>query len=286
LKKSIDLFQQAIDADPNYALAYTGLADTYNVISSYNAGISSKQAHEGAERAARKALALDDSLAEAHAAMATALADGRKWTEAEREFQRALQLNPNSATAHYFFAFVLLVPEKRLDQALEEMRIALSLDPLSSIVNVNYAAALMAARRYPESLAQFQKALSLDPNFPPAHLKLSELYASTGKFADAVSEWQKFEPMPGSWNADTKGYGLLVATALLNDQKKTGYAPATFIASGFAVADDRANTFLWLDKAVAEEDDQLGGAIRYPMFDGIRSDPRYAAIMREIGPPE
>jgi Tfp pilus assembly protein PilF len=101
--------------------------------------------------------------------------------EGEREFQRALQLNPNSSNAHYFLAFVLLLPQNRIDQGLEEMRIALSLDPLSSILNVNYAAMLMAARRYPESLTQFQKALALDPNFPPAHLKVSELYATTGE---------------------------------------------------------------------------------------------------------
>jgi hypothetical protein len=107
-----------------------------------------------------------------------------------------------------------------------------------------------------------------------------------GKFAEAVSEWQKFESTPGSWSADAKGYGHLVTTALLNDQKQTGYAPASFIASGFAVAGDRENTFLWLNKAVAEQDDQLGGFVRYPLFDGVRSDPRYAAIMHQIGLPE
>jgi eukaryotic-like serine/threonine-protein kinase len=156
LKKSIDLFQQAIAADPNYALAYTGLADTYIVASSYGIGITPRQARLLADEASRKALALDDSLPEAHTTRAGALAMEWRWNEAESEFRRALELNPNSAAAHYFYAFSFLIPEKRVDQALEEFHIALSLDPLSSIVNTNYATALMVAGRYPESLAAFR----------------------------------------------------------------------------------------------------------------------------------
>jgi serine/threonine protein kinase/tetratricopeptide (TPR) repeat protein len=283
MKQSIDLFQQAIAADPTYALAYTGLADAYNVVSSYEIGVTAKQAHQLAEPAARKAIELDDSLPEAHTALAMGLANRRMWDDAEREFQTALRLNPNSAGAHYFFAFVLLVPEKRMDQALQEFQTALSLDPLSPIVNVNYAATLMAAHRYPESLAQFQKALELDPNFNPAHFKMSQLYAVMGRFSDAVSEYQKALPMAGSWNADAKSFGSLVATGLLDRRSKTGYEPESFIAIGFAVAGDREQTFAYLERAVQNEDDQLACVIRYPMFDGIRTDPRYADIMRRIG---
>jgi serine/threonine-protein kinase len=283
IRQSIDLFQQAIAADPTYALAYTGLADTYNVVSSYEIGITSRQAHQLAEPAARKAIELDDSLPEAHTALAMGLANRSKWDDAGREFQAALRLNPNSAPAHYFLAFTLLVPEKRFDQALEEFQTALSLDPLSPIINVNYAATLMAARRYPDSLAQFQKALELDPKFGPAHFKLSQLYAVMGRFADAVSEYQKTLPMPGSWNADAKGFGSLFAAGLMDRRSKTGYEPESFIAIGFAVAGDRQQSFEWLAKAVENEDDQLGTVIRYPMFDGMRSDPRYADLMHRIG---
>jgi eukaryotic-like serine/threonine-protein kinase len=283
MKQSIDLFQQAIAADPTYALAYTGLADAYNVVSSYEIGVTAKQAHQLAEPAARKAIELDDSLPEAHTALAMGLANRSKWDDAEREFQAALRLNPNSAAAHYFLAFVLLVPEKRLDQALQEFQTALSLDPLSPIINVNYGATLMAARRYPESLAQFQKALELDPNFNPAHFKASQLYAVMGRFSDAVNEYQKALPMAGSWNADAKGYGSLLAAGLLDRRSKIGYEPESFIAVGFAIAGDRQQTFAWLEKAVENEDDQLACVIRYPMFDGIRSDPRYPEIMRRIG---
>src|SRR5215471_6698767 len=124
LKKSIDLFQQAIAADPNYALAYAGLADTYNVAPSYGVGIDSKQALALADEASQKAVQLDDSLSEAHAARAGALAFNWRWAEAESEFRRAIEINPNSASAHYFYGFTLLVPRKRLDQALAELRIA------------------------------------------------------------------------------------------------------------------------------------------------------------------
>ena len=117
LKKSISLFQQAIAADPNYALAYTGLADTYNVAASYETGISPKQALLLSDEASRKALELDDSLSEAHAARASALANAWKWSEAEPEFRRALELNPNNAGAHYFYAFGFLLPEKRTDSS-------------------------------------------------------------------------------------------------------------------------------------------------------------------------
>jgi Tfp pilus assembly protein PilF len=102
--------------------------------------------------------------------------------------RRAIELDPNSANAHYLYAFGLLVPEKKFDQALEEFRTALALDPLSPIMNTNYAATLMDAHRYPEALAQFQKTVERDPTFRPAHHKLAHLYAATGDFANAVNE--------------------------------------------------------------------------------------------------
>jgi serine/threonine protein kinase/tetratricopeptide (TPR) repeat protein len=280
LKKSIDLFQQAIAADPNYALAYTGLADTYIVASSYGIGITPRQARLLSDEASRKALALDDSLPEAHTTRAGALAMEWRWNEAESEFRRALELNPNSAAAHYFFAFSYLIPEKRVDQALEEFHIALSLDPLSSIVNTNYATVLMVAGRYPESLAAFRKTLERDPGFGPAHYKLSQLYATMGRFPEAESEFQKFLSVPGSWSADAQGYTrMMLAVPPENDA-------VSAIALGFALAGDRDKAFEQLDKAFADQDDELIFGIRYPGFDSLRSDPRYADLMRRLGLPE
>jgi eukaryotic-like serine/threonine-protein kinase len=280
LKKSIDLFQQAIAADPSYALAYAGLADTYNVASSYGIGISSRQARMLADEASHKALELDDSLPEAHIARAGALSMAWRWKEAGQEYQRAIELNPNSAGAHYFYAFSYLVPLKRIDQALEEFRIALSLDPLSSIVNTNYATTLMVAGRYPESLAQFRKALDRDPGFGPAHYKLSQLLATTGHFAEAQTEFLKFVNIPGSWSPDAQGYNKLVlATSPELD-------PVAAIAVSFALLGNRDKTFEYLEKAFADQDDELIFCLRYPAFDSIRPDPRYADLMHRLDLPE
>ncbi len=278
LKKSIDLFQQAIAADPNYALAYTGLAETYTVAPAYGIGISSKQARLVADDATRKALELDPSLAEAHTARAMALCQAWKWNEAEQEFRRAIELNPNSANTHYFYAMEFLVSQNRLDQALEELRTAMSLDPLSPILHTNYASVLTMAHRYDESLAQFQKALLADPGFKPAHYKLSALYATTGQFGEAVSEYQKYSPTPGSFPPDAKGY-IAVILASKEDSMSV-------VAAAYGYAKDREKTFEYLEKAYAQADEELLLSIRLPAFDFIRSDPRYADLMRRVGLPE
>jgi eukaryotic-like serine/threonine-protein kinase len=277
LKKSIDSFQQAIAADPNYALAYAGLGDTYNVIPSYRAGITSRQATLLSDAATRKALELDDSLPEAHVARADFLTCTWKWREAEQEYRRAIELDPNSATAHYLYAFSLLVPEKRFDQALEEFHIALALDPLSPIMNTNLAATLMDAHRFPEALAEFHKTLERDPNFGPAHHKLSELLAATGDYANAVSELKKFANAPGSWSGDAKGFHDLALTAFNQPEQNT------WAALAFSVTGDRNRALDYLEKAVSNQEIEVILCIRYPSFDPIRSDPRYKAVMGRLG---
>jgi serine/threonine protein kinase/Tfp pilus assembly protein PilF len=280
LTKSINLFQQAIAADPNYALAYAGLADTYNVIPSYGTEITPRQAILLADEASRKALELDPSLAEAHAARASALTMAWRWGEAEPEFKRALELSPNSAAIHYFYGFIFLVPEKRTDEGLRELQTALSLDPLSPIVNTNYAATLMIAHRYPEAIAQFQKTSERDPNFGPAHLKLSFLYATMGRFAEANSEMQKFSHTPGNWSADAKGYNeqALIALPKLGEGDADADAALTF-----AVRGDRGKTFEYLERALSEQSTGLSLNIRYPALDPFLSDPRYADLLRRMG---
>jgi serine/threonine protein kinase/TolB-like protein/TPR repeat protein len=278
LKKSIDLFQQAIAADPNYALAYAGLADTYNIAPSY-IDLSSKQGVLLADEASRKALDLDDSLPEAHAARALALATAWQWSQAEHEFQRAIELNPNDSNAHYFYALAYLSPENRLDEAQAQFRTALSLDPLSSIINTNYAVLLMVAKHYPESLAQFQKVLDRDPNFGPAHYKLSQLYATTGRFPEAVTELRKIFSKPTPVTNDAKGYLDLMST--LQGTDRSG---AVAVAS--ALAGDKDHAFENLEKAYTDGDNELLICIRYPALDPLRTDPRYADLMRRFGLPQ
>jgi eukaryotic-like serine/threonine-protein kinase len=278
IKKSIELFQQAIAADPNYALAYAGLADTYNIAPGY-ISITSKQGEVLADEAARKAVELDDSLSEAHAARGFALANLKKWSEAEPEFRRAIELNPNNAAARYFYAFGYLDPQNRIEEALEQFRTALSLDPLSSIVNTNYAVTLMYARRYPEAVAQFQKVLARDPNFAPAHYKLSQLYATTGRFPEAVAELRKAFPKPTQVSEDAKGY---VRLSMLVEE--ADFSAAVGVAA--ALAGNRDQAFDYLEKAYSDGDTELLVAVRYPALDSLRSDPRFADLMRRLGLPE
>ena len=239
IKKSINLFQQAIAADPNYALAYSGLADAYSIAPSYT-DIGSRQGHLLAEEAARKALELDDSLPEGRAAYAWALSTLWKWSEAEPEFKRAIELNPNNATAHYFYALGYFAPEKRFDEALEQFRITLSLDPLSSIVAANYASVLMEANRYPEALALFEKLRERDPNFGPLHYKLSQLYASTGRFADAVREMSP--PGSGPRPGDAKTYRELMLAMEGSDRSAA-------VAVAYTLEGNHDQAFAYLEKA-------------------------------------
>ena len=279
LKKSIELFQQAIAADPNYALAYAGLADTYNIAASYDIGLTSKQTQALADDATSKALKLDDSLPEAHSARALALAAEWKWTDADAEFRRAIELNPNNAATRYFYAHTYLAPTKRFDEAFEQYRIALSLDPLSSIVNTNYALLLMEARRYPESLAEFKKVLERDPKFQPAHYKLSQLYATTGNFGDAVRELGKIMDSPVSSAPTAKNYVELA-------MKITGTDRSAAVGAAAALAGDRDMAFEYLNKAFTDGNDELPSVVRYPALDSIHSDPRYGDLMRRMGLPE
>ena len=284
IRKSIALFQQAIADDPNYALAYAGLADSYTVATGYGVVIQPTQAFKLANEAARKALVLDDSLSEAHTSLAMVLASTYKWSESEPEFRRAIELNPNDAKAHYFYGFLLLMPENRIDQSLEEFRVALSLDPLSPIVNTNYGLTLMVAHRYPEAIAQFNQLLERDPSFVPGHYYFSQVYASTGRYADAIAEMQKVakitgSTITGSFSLDAQGYVKLMANPGIT-------AAPTAIAFTYALAGDRNKAFEYLDKAYAEQDSEIMACIRFPALDSLHSDPRWAQFMAKLGLPQ
>jgi eukaryotic-like serine/threonine-protein kinase len=280
LKKSVDLFHQAIAADPNYALAYAGLAGTYNVIAAYNTGISSQQARQLSDEASLKALQLDDSLPEAHEARAMTLATSWRWSEAEREFQRALEMSPNSANAHYFYAFGVLMPLKHFDQALDEFRIALALDPLSPIINLNYGLTLMMAGRSTEATAQMESLVQRDPTFIPGHFYLSQIYDMDGRFADALAEFKKIDSLPGTYSPDAQGYAKFMVAS------QPHVANPANAALALAVAGDRDKAFEYLDKAFAVEDTELDLCLRLPGFNSMRSDPRYRELVRKMGLPE
>jgi TolB-like protein/predicted Ser/Thr protein kinase len=285
INASIDLFKQAIANDPSYALAYAGLADAYSVAPPYTL-MDSKEAGVLAQSAARKALELDPQLAEAHGAMAGALANELKYSEAGKEFQRALELAPNDPHFHYFYGFLYLLPMGRTDAALAEIRSALALDPLSPIMNANCAYTLYAAHRYDDALQQFRKSVELDPNFRPTHGKFSYFYAGTGQWAEAEKQYREWAPdrILRNTSPTAPGYAQLVRDNLAQISKQ-GHAPEMWWALASAAEGDRERAIEWIQKAVTNQDSEFSFDIRDPIFDFLRSDPRYVELMRGVGLP-
>jgi eukaryotic-like serine/threonine-protein kinase len=283
IRKSIDLFQRATKADSNYALAYTGLSQAYSISTGYGVVVQPAQAYAAADEASRKAVELDDRSSEAHTARGLAMGNLLKWDESAREFQRALALNPNDPSAHYFYAFIYLLPHKRIDEAVEHMQGALTLDPLSLVVNMNYGVTLHSAHRTPEAIAQLSKLVERDPAFGGGHYYLSQVLFAVGRYAEAVDEMKKMN-FPGvgnrQYSGNAKGY-----LQLLSDAGTRLVAPANF-AAAYAAAGDREKAFEYWQRAYSEQDTELFCTIRFPAFDPLRSDLRYKDMMRKLGLPE
>jgi TolB-like protein/predicted Ser/Thr protein kinase len=288
INQSIALFKQAIAADPAYAPAYAALADAYNIAPSWT-GMSEREANAQALTTVHKALELDPQLAEAHAALASALVINFEWAEAEKEFRRALELEPNNAQFHYAYAFLYLVAMGQMDAALAEFRNALLLDPLSGIINTNYAYTLSAAHRYDESVQQFRKTLQMDPNFFSANRKFAQTYAAMGKWAEADQQYRAFAVSVGNKNlpapsATAKGFAELYR-ANLTDMSKTGQVGDILWAISYAAEGDREQTMAWLQKSATNHGSEFPYEIRDPLFDFLRLDPRYIKLMHDVGLP-
>lgn len=292
LKKGIEEFHQAITVDPNYALAYAGLADSYIILSGYGS-MMPEEVFPTAKAAAMKALRLDEALAEAH----TSLAGVRAWYEwdwegAERRFNRAIELNPSYATAHLWYALTL-AGRQRLDEALIWIRRAEELDPLSVIINLNVARILYFARRYDEAVEQCLKVLEMQPDFALTHRRLGQIYAQQAVFDKAFAEFEKALAIePG----DSETMSALAFTCCLAGDRERAeqiltqvdaMAKQTFV-SPYSLA--RIHTGLG-NKDLAfellnETYRQQHGIIAYlqvePVFDSLRGDPRFEGLLRQI----
>jgi eukaryotic-like serine/threonine-protein kinase len=281
--KSVELFRQAVAADPNYSLAWAGLSTSYTVAGGYGELIPPAEAASMADEASRKAVALDDSSSEAHMARGNSLAILWKWNEAGAEFQRAITLNPNNANAHYFYAFNYFLPMNRLDEAHAEFRQALSLDPLASIVRTNYALSLAAAHKYAEADEQFDQVLERDPGFGPALFYQAQVFATEGRWAEAVATLRKgllVSRVTTPFSPDAKGFLDMMLT-----ENSQAPLPAN-VAVAYALAGQRDKAFEYLDKAYAQHDDELTDVIRFPAFDSVKSDPRWAALLKKLNLPQ
>src|SRR5271156_2119327 len=280
--KSVDMFRQAVAADPNYALAWAGLSTSYIVAAGYGRLIPPAKALVLAGEASQKAVALDGASSEAHVSRGNALASAWQWNEAEPEFRRAIEINPNNASAHYFCAFNYLLPMNKLDEAQEQFRLALALDPLASIIRTNYALTLMDAHKYSEARQQLAMVSEHDPDFQPVFFYLAQMQATQGQWPEAISELLKSGPKDESIKAnfppDAQGYADFMF-AIGKDA-----LPAN-IAVAYALAGNRDKAFEFLDRAYADQDDELTAVVRFPAFDSLHSDPRWAALLHKLGLP-
>jgi tetratricopeptide (TPR) repeat protein len=302
IKKSVDYFQQAIGKDPSYALAYAALAEAYILIPNYT-GASPHDAYPKARAAAVKALEMDETLAEAHTALAT-VNEEYDWNfpEAEKEFKRAIELNPNYATARQWYSEYLLTMG-RDEEAIAEMKRALELDPLSLIINAVLGYTYLDSRRYDQALEQLRKTIEMDENFPRAHLYLALTYQRKGMFEEAISESEKLSLLDGI----SPEQAAKEAAALREAYKKSGTTgfwrkqiefyernralgpsfvpPLSIAASYYAQVGDKDQAFALLEKAYEEREADVT-YLSSPIYDPIRSDPRFKDLARRIGLPQ
>jgi serine/threonine protein kinase len=294
LKKAVDFFAQATDEDPNYALAYAGLADAYDLMSEYGS-TPPKEGKPRARAAAEKAVALDDGLAEAHTSLAGSNADAWDWSGAEREFKRAIQLNPNYATAHQWYSD-LLAKTRRLEEALVEAKRAVALDPLSLPINRDLAVAYAFLGQDDMAIDQYRKTLQIEPSFASARGNLAVLLLAKGQYTEGLSEWQQevsilhnAEQTKAVVDAFRKsGYreAIEVNIRALIERSKREYVSPYYIAIWYALISENDNTFKWLNKAYEVRDDNVPLLRVEPGLRSIRSDPRCADLLRRMGLPQ
>jgi|HubBroStandDraft_4_1064222.scaffolds.fasta_scaffold52644_1 TolB-like protein/DNA-binding winged helix-turn-helix (wHTH) protein/Tfp pilus assembly protein PilF len=293
--KGIESFKQAIEKDPNYARAYAGLADCY-ILLGPNDILPAKEVYPLAKAAAQKALQLDDALAEAHASLGFVMVL-YDWNpaEAEKEFRRAITLDPNYATAHHWYAYDLAAM-KRSDEAVAEIRRALETDPVSPIINTDAGQILFLARRYDEAIAQCQKTIELDPQFNQVYWYLGLLYEQKGIFDQAFDALLKAPLGPSDWTHGTairaayrvsgiRSYWQARLAALDRQSKKQYISPWTF-AVVYARMGETDKAFENLEKAFDERYPSMVFVQIEPVFDSLRSDPRFADLLHRINPVE
>jgi TolB-like protein/Tfp pilus assembly protein PilF len=292
LKKSIDYFNQATAADPNYALAYVGLADCYLLLEDYG-GTPANETYPKAQAFAQRALQLDSSLAEAHTSLAYVYSNLWQWEQAEEEFKRAIVLNPNYSTAHHWYSLYLL-DLGRIDEAMAEIKRAHELDPLSLIIGTTLNYAYFAKGDVASSIAQCKRVIDLDPSFPRAHEYLGLGYLAQGRYPEAIVEIHKAVELSGRDRRPLRdlGYGYAVsgkrAEALTVLKEIEGnYEKHKAIGQDFAAVyaglREKDQAFAWLEKDFQARSGLLAWSRWTPPFDSLRSDPRFADLLRRMG---
>ena len=296
LKQALGYFQKAIAADPGYAAAYSGLADSYSSLgaSSVVGGLPPRQAMPEAKAAALKALQIDGTSAEAHASLANVhLLYEWDLPASEKEFRRAIELDPNYTTAHHWYSHCLLLLGRN-EESLAESRRALELEPLQLVVGIHLGWHYFYARQYDQAIEQFQKTLELDPAFPQARRYAAWAYLQKGMHTEAIAA---LRAALDSREQDPEiqgelGHALAVAGRRAEARamlESLGRLAAARYVSPYSVAlihaglGDRDQAFAWLDKAYSERSDYMPYLALEPMLDSLRSDRRFTALVERVG---
>lgn len=293
-KRAIDYYNQALQIDPTYALAYAGLASSYIQL-----GVDYNSANESLPKAkayALKALEIDEKLPEAHCALGTYYTFfERALAPAEKELKRAIELNPNYPDVHHYYCH-WFETQGRMDEGIAEMKRGLDLDPLSLLIGEELGWAYYHARRYDDAVAQLQKTKEFDRNFLINYWTLAQVYEQMGKHQEAINEAQKLRTLPGGdWSESLAELGCAFAYAgnkteaekiiqQLHERSAREYVSAYVIATIYVALGDKDKTMEWLEKAVPEQTSYLALIRVEPKFDPMRSDPRFVDFVQRVAP--
>ena len=294
LKRSVQLFEQAIAVDHGFALGYAGLSDAYSLLADYGL-VKPADIIPAAESAARRALEIDPTLAEAHASLGLIRSlHAWEWAEAEQHYRQAIDLNPGYATAHFWFAIDYLGMIGRWEEAFQEIEVALQLDPLSPIIREGKGFLLMVCKRYDEAIEEYRQTLDLDCFFYKAFTSMGRAYTQKGMYEEAISMLQKGRSLSGDMPNILGALGQTYALANrpadarrlleeLAELSKRRHVSSTCFALIHLGLGEKQRALDWLETGARGRETSLAGLKVHPAYDGLRGEPRFQALLRELG---
>ncbi len=303
LNAAINTFTKARDLDPNFALAYAGLADAYSLLNTYQIR-TPIETYDKAKANAKKALEIDESLAEAHASLAYVLFYyDRNRTEAETHFRKSIELNPSYSTAHHWFALALAAMGKS-DDAIQQINLAIELEPRSAIIKSAAGLVYFYAKHYEDGLAACNQSLEIDIGLVPAHKTKRVIYEALGNYQEALSSYQQERSFRGNTDENEPGWAMITAqveaiggnreSALQNLQKALNAStvinePKSFsyeIMIAYALLDEKEKALEWLEKAKISRDHSFNFALVDPRIDKLKTDKRYIELVKILQLPQ